>query len=95
MNNITELDIEQFIKECIRDHHLTRKTYSNLSLLLNGIFKYAKKHGFTDVSISSFMGDLQLPKNIFDKKYKPKDKEVFDEDEIVLVTEYLKTNPDI
>ena len=95
MHNITELDLELFIKGCIRDHHLTRKTYSNLSLLLNGIFKYAKKRGITDLSISSFMGDLQLPKNIFEKKYKQKDKEVFDEDEIILVTEYLKENPDI
>ncbi len=39
---ITELDLEDFIKSTIHDMGLTRKAYNNLSLLINGIFKYAK-----------------------------------------------------
>ena len=43
--NITEDDLEHFIKATIRDLHLTRKTYASLVTLLNGIFKYGKKYG--------------------------------------------------
>lgn len=93
--NITELDLDHFIKETIRDKHLTRKTYSGLVTLLNGIFKYGKKLGLTSISISTFIKDLYLPKNIFTKRYIDKAKEVFSEEEIPVVTDYLKSNPDI
>lgn len=43
MKNITEEDLERFIKTTIRDMELTRKAYSGLVTLLNGIFKYGKR----------------------------------------------------
>ena len=61
---------------------LTRKAYSGLVTLLNGIFKYGKKMGCTTISISTFIKDLYLPKNIFKKNFKDRKKEVFMEDEI-------------
>jgi integrase len=92
---ITELDLEQFIKTTIRDLELTRKGYSGLVTLLNGIFKYGKKLGHTTISISTFIKDLYLPKNIFKKNFKDRKKEVFSEEEIPLVVGYLKEHPDI
>ena len=74
---------------------LTRKAYSGLVTLLNGIFKYGKKLGYTSISISTFIKDLYLPKNIFKKNFKDKKKEVFMEDEIPVIIGYLKENPDI
>ena len=93
--NITEDDLEHFIKTTIRDLQLTRKAYSGLVTLLNGIFKYGKKMGCTTISISTFIKDLYLPKNIFKKNFKDKKKEVFMEDEIPVIIGYLKENPDI
>lgn len=93
--NITEMDLERFVKTTIRDLQLTRKAYSGLVTLLNGIFKYGKKMGCTTISISTFIKDLYLPKNIFKKNFKDKKKEVFMEDEIPLITGYLKENPDM
>lgn len=93
--NITEADLEHFIKTTIRDLQLTRKAYSGLVTLLNGIFKYGKKMGCTTISISTFIKDLYLPKNIFKKNFKDKKKEVFMEDEIPVIIGYLKENPDI
>ena len=75
--NISELDLESFIKTSIRDLGLTRKAYSGLVTLLNGIFKYGKKLGLTQISISSFIKDLYLPSNIFKKNYKDRRHEVF------------------
>ena len=93
--NINEKDLETFIKATIHELGLTRKTYSGLSVLLNGIFKFGKRNGYTTLSITQFMGDLDLPKNIFSKKQLRKEKEVFMEDEVELVTSYLKYNADI
>lgn len=95
MKNITEEDLERFIKTTIRDMELTRKAYSGLVTLLNGIFKYGKKMGCTTISISTFIKDLYLPKNIFKKNFKDKKTEVFMEDEILVIIGYLKENPDI
>ena len=85
MKNITEEDLERFIKTTIRDMELTRKAYSGLVTLLNGIFKYGKKMGCTTISISTFIKDLYLPKNIFKKNFKDKKTEVFMEDEIPVI----------
>jgi integrase len=93
--HITELDLEHFIKTSIRDLELTRKAYSGMVTLLNGIFKYGKKLGYTTISISTFIKDLYLPKNIFKKNFKDRKKEVFSEEEIPIVVGYLKQNPDI
>ena len=95
MKNITEEDLERFIKTTIRDMELTRKAYSGLVTLLNGISKYGKKMGCTTISISTFIKDLYLPKNIFKKNFKDKKTEVFMEDEIPVIIGYLKENPDI
>jgi integrase len=93
--NITEDDLERFIKTTIRDMDLTRKAYSGLVTLLNGIFKYGKKLGHTTISISTFIKDLYLPKNIFKKNFKDKKKEVFMEEEIPIIVGYLRENPDM
>ncbi len=93
--NIIEPDLEEFIKTTIHDLQLTRKTYSGLVTLLNGIFRYGKKKGYTTLSITSFIGDLQLSNNIFAKKFKSKESEVFMEEEIPIIISYLKDNADI
>ena len=93
--NITTDDLEVFIKSAIRDLSLSRKGYSNLRILLQGAFKYGKRKNYTSLSISEFFGDLDLPKNIFQKKIIDKQKEVFMEDEIPIMLNYLRDNPDI
>lgn len=93
--NITEDDLEFFIKSVIRDFNLSQKGYSNLRILVIGIFKFGKKKKYTSLSISHFFGDLELSKNIFRKVVIEKEKEVFMENEIPIVLDYLRNNPDI
>lgn len=93
--NITCDDLEVFIKMSIKDLSLTRKAYAGLRTLIRGIFKYGKKRKYTDLSITEFFGDLELPRNLFQRRVIEKEKEVFMEDEIPLVTGYLKQHPDI
>lgn len=90
LRQVTEEDLETFIKDSIRKFQMTAKVYSGLRTLIRGIFKYAKKRHFTDISITNFFGDLDLSKKIFKKQIKCKEEEVFTEDEVKLITTYLK-----
>ena len=93
--DITEEDLEIFIKSVIRDLSLTHKAYSNMRTLILGTFKYGKRKKYTSLSISHFFGDLDLSKNIFRQRIIEKEKEVFMEDEIPVVLDYLRKHPDI
>lgn len=95
MRLITEEDLESFIKATINVFQMTRKTYSNMRTILRGVFMYGKKKGYTTISISSFFGDLYLSKRIFKRRIVNKEDEVFSEDEVKLITEYLRKHADI
>lgn len=92
---IDEETLETFIKTIISEQNLSQKAYSDMRILINGIFKYAKKHGYTNLSITQFMGDLELSRNIFKKVIRNKEDEVFFEDEIPKIIQYLSQENDI
>lgn len=94
-NLITEDELDIFIRKTIVDKELTQKAYSNFRTLILGTFKHAKKKKYTIISISSFMKDLELSRNVFRKNIKNKEDQIYLEDEIPLVTTYLKQNATI
>lgn len=87
---ITEKDIETFIKTTIHEKKLSAKTYSGLRTIIRGIFKYGKKENLTTISITTFFGDLELSRRAFTKKVVDKESEVFNENEITIVKSYLQ-----
>ncbi len=89
MCDMTDSSLERFIKRTISEKKLTQKSYAGLRTLLIGVFKFAKREGYTDFSISIFFSDLALPKNIFSHKSKNPDEEVFSIDEMNKLTSYL------
>jgi len=95
IKNVTEDELEVFIRKTIVDHNLTQKAFSNFRTLIFGIFKHAKKKKYTTISISAFMKDLEISKNVFKKVIKKKEEQIYLEDEIPLVVEYLKSNPTV
>lgn len=95
MRLITENDLEAFIKTTIKKFNMTAKTYANMRTILRGVFKYAKKRNYTQISITTFLGDLELSKRGFQKKIVEKEKEVFSESEVQLVTFYLRNKATI
>lgn len=90
---ISEDDLEDFIKTSIREKKLTAKSWGNLRILINGIFKYAKKKGYTNLSITSFMGDLDISSKAFTKRRKSDEECVFKEEEIKNLSKYLLQRP--
>lgn len=86
--DLTEEYLNNFIRETIADNELTAKAYSNLKTILRGMLLFAKGK-YTTISAQAFFGDMQFSKNTFSKKIITKEKEVFLEDEISRVTDYL------
>lgn len=93
--NITENDLEVFIRTTIKEQDLTRRAYSGLTILIKGMFKYAKKHGYTKISITQFMGDLDISRHVFKKVYHRKEYETFSEDDTPKIRTYLYNHADI
>ena len=92
IRKITEDDLELFIRETIRKMGLSNKAYGGLRLLIIGIFKYAKKRKYTDISITQFMGDLDLPKKCFSKRCVNDEESVFTDIEVEKISDYIRAN---
>ena len=92
IRKIMEDDLELFIRETIRRKGLSNKAYGGLRLLIVGIFKYAKKKKLTEISITQFMGDLDLPKKCFSKKSIKDEESVFTDSEVEKISAYIKEN---
>lgn len=88
---INEDDIEDFIKTTIAHMKLTYKAYCGMRILINGIFKYAKKQKWSILSITHCMGDIEISHNSFKKNLKSKETEVYQEEEAKRLTQYLTT----
>lgn len=95
IRQITEDDIEEFIRQQIVQHRLTAKTFSGFRIIVKGIFRYAKKKKWTAISIAQFFGDLEISRNSFEKKIKEKEDEVLSEKEIPVIINYLKESGSI
>lgn len=90
ISDITDIELEMFIKGNIKKYKLTKKTYGGLKILLKGIFKYARKKKLTDIIISVFFDELNLSKNIFTvRERKSDEEEVYSEEEIPLIKDFL------
>lgn len=57
-----------------------------------GIFKYAKKCKYTQISITQFLGDLELPKKCFAKKLVSDSESVFTYAEVKNIEGYINSN---
>ena len=79
IGEITEDELTRFILTNIKGKKLTAKQFSDLRLVINGIFKFAKRNGKTDISISTFFADLDL-NGMFEAR--PRQKEAYSDSEI-------------
>lgn len=93
IKEISPSDIKPFIRDAIARYSLTAKAYGNLRTLIYGIFKYAKEKEYISWSISQTIGDMEIPRKAFRKVVKEDDEEVFTDDEIKKLMDYLISTP--
>lgn len=95
IKDVDEECLELFIRKTISEKLLSNKAYANLRTLIIGTFKYAKRKKYTNLSISTFFKDLDLSRKAFSKKIKTKESQVFSEDEIPILINWLQEHPSI
>lgn len=96
MDSINEMMLDEFVRNRIVDLNLTAKAYGNMRTLILGTFKYAKRKGATDISITHFFADMGLSRRVFKKTAKRNDDEqVFSDEETKLITDWLMKHPTI
>ncbi len=86
---ITEDMLEDFIKTSIHNKQLTAKAWGNLRLLIYGIFKYGKKKKLTEISITNFMGDLEISPKSLTKRILTDEESVFTNAEVDKIVDYI------
>lgn len=90
---IDESLLEDVIRTSIHDRNLSAKGWANMRTLINGMFKFAKKKSYTNISITHFMGDLDLSRKSFRKVIRKDEDNVFNKEEITLIEERIKNAP--
>lgn len=93
--DIDEEILDTFIRKTITKYKLTNKSYSNLRIIIIGMFKYAKRRGYTSISISTFFKDMELSRRVFARNVKSKESQVFSQEEIPIIIEWLKKHPSV
>ena len=95
IETITADDLDIYIRAVIRDNNLTAKAYSNLRTIIIGIFKWAKRQHYTDLSIGEFFSDFDISKKCFRHVKRVDADNVFSDAEVKKLMKWLRSNPTI
>lgn len=94
IKDISEYDLEEFVLNSIHDNELTQKGFSNMRTLIFGIFKMAKKNKLIKYSVTEVVNDMDISRKNFRSITKENADEVFTEEELPIILEYLEENID-
>ena len=93
VGEIKEEDVIGFIKGVIKGKMITRKNYSNIKTLLNGIFSYALSEiHLKCISMSSLLKDYKIPDKKFKKVLVKDEEQVYSEEDVLKIAEYIIEN---
>ena len=86
--------IEDFLEGQVSEKELTAKAFSNLKTITRGWLKRAKKRKLVSFNVEELFQDLDTSETDFRKVIKEDYEEVFSEDEMPVMIDYLKENLD-
>lgn len=95
IKSLHEDDFTDFLEQEIARCELTAKGFSNLKGVTRGFLIRAKKRRLIDWNITEMFNDMDVSDNDFKKVIKEDYEEVFDEDEMKLIIQYLLDNLDV
>ena len=95
IKSIAQEDVEDFLEEQIPKYNLTAKAFSNLKTITRGFLKRAKKRNLIDFNVEELFQELDTSDTDFRKTVKEDYEEVFDEEEMPKIMQYLIENPDM
>lgn len=90
ISKLSEYELEDYLIERIVEKQITYRAWSDIKIVLKGIFKYAKRHQYTDIAIDDVLDYVDSEKKVFAKpKIKNDSEDVFTEDEVRKIEEYI------
>lgn len=95
IKSIDPEEVEDFLEEQISEHNLTAKAFSNLKTVTRGLLKRARKRRLIDFNVEELFQELDTSDSDFRKVIKEDYEEVFDEEEMPKMLEYLIANLDM
>ena len=72
IKSITQDELEDFLVDCIVKFHLTPKNYSNLKIIVRGVFKRAKKKKYVQFGVTELINNMEVSRKIFKSSKKVK-----------------------
>jgi len=93
IEEISATDVTKFLKKVINENEITRKAFSNLKTVLNGIFSYAmSERNMECISMSYTLKDFKVSDKKFKKIIKKDEEQVYREEEVMIMAEYIINN---
>ena len=97
ITKFTDKDIIRFVKSIVtgrdEDDKIGNTCYSNIKSLIRGTFSYAKTEmELQCVAITHILQDIKISRKQFKKKIVKNSEQVFNEDEVNLLSEYILNN---
>lgn len=96
--HIKSIDIDvvsEFLEVQISIHNLTAKAFCNLKTVTRGFLKRAKRKKLINFDVEELFHDIDTSETDFKKVIKEDYEEVFNEEEMPIIMEYLESNPDM
>lgn len=94
IKNVTSEQFQDFLERELAKHKLTAKAFSNLKTITRGIIKRAKRKRLITYS-DIIVNELDVSDRDFKESFKEDFEEVFTDNELDIMLQYLSENPDI
>ena len=94
LNSVKPEEFVDFLETQLTECKLTAKAFSSLKTVTKGFLKRAKKRRIIGWSVESMLEDLDVSEKDFRQVYKDDKKEVFNEEEMQRMIQYLVENID-
>lgn len=95
IKDVTPEEIQDFLEEQIAEYNLSAKAFSNIKSITRGFLKRAKRKGYISFNVDITLDELDLTENEFHRQPRKEEDDVFTEDELIILTNYLKCHLDI
>ena len=95
IKSVIPLEIEEFLESQISQYNLTAKAFSGLKSITKGFIKRAKKRGLIKWDVETLFLEMDVSDREFKKVIKEDFEQVFSEEEMPIVLDYLQNNQDM
>lgn len=84
--------LDDFIIDSITKYNMKSKAWSNLRTIIRGMFLFAKKKGYTNIDIVSYISELDISRNLFNREKKPLENVIYTKKETETIVDYISTS---